>query len=88
MHGYGRAQEVRPPIRMVRTVTGPFPACPVIDVPIDTKLRGPCWREEWVNRPRLVREFAGTASVKLVLVNAPAGFGKTTLLALWRSTAA
>ena len=73
---------------MVRTVVGPFPACPVIHVPIDTKLPGPGWRKEWVNRPRLLRAFTGPASAKLVVVNAPAGFGKTTLLAQWRSTAA
>ena len=60
----------------------------MIDVPIETKLRGPGSRPEWVNRPRLIRELAGAASAKLVLVNAPAGFGKTTLLAQWRSTAA
>ena len=60
----------------------------MIDVPIATKLRGPRLRPEWVNRPRLIRELAGAASAKLVLVNAPAGFGKTTLLAQWRSTAA
>ncbi len=72
----------------MRTVAGPFPACRVIPVPIDTKLHGPCWRKEWVRRPRLLRELTGPASAKLVLVNAPAGFGKTTLLAQWRSTAA
>ena len=88
MRGYGRAQEVRPPKRMVRTVACLFPACPVMHVPIDTKLHGPGWRKEWVNRPRLFRAFTGPASAKLVLVNAPAGFGKTTLLAQWRSTAA
>ena len=88
MRGYGRAHEVRPPKRMVRTVVGPLSACPVIHVPIDTKLHGPGWRKEWVNRPRLLTELTGTASAKLVLVNAPAGFGKTTLLAQWRSTAA
>jgi len=60
----------------------------VIQVPIDTKLHGPSWRQEWVNRPRLLSELTGSASAKLVLVNAPAGFGKTTLLAQWRSTAA
>jgi len=41
-----------------------------------------------VNRPRLLRELTSPASAKLVLVSAPAGFGKTTLLAQWRSAAA
>ena len=40
------------------------------------------------DRPRLLSELTGTDPAKLVLVNAPAGFGKTTLLAQWRSTAA
>ena len=88
MRRYGSTQDARPLKRMVRTVVGPFPASPVISVPIDTKLHGPCWRKEWVHRPRLLSELTGTDSVKLVLVNAPAGFGKTTLLAQWRSTAA
>ena len=64
---------------------GPGPA---IYVPIDTKLRGPHSRQEWVNRPRLLSELTGTASAKLVLVDAPAGFGKTTLMTQWRSAAA
>jgi LuxR family transcriptional regulator, maltose regulon positive regulatory protein len=50
--------------------------------------RPPGWRKEWVNRPRLLSELTAATSAKLVLVNAPAGFGKTTLLAQWRSAAA
>ena len=86
MRGYGRAQEAGPPERMVRTVPGPSLAS--LQVPIDTKLRGPSWRREWVSLPRLLRELAAPAPAKLILVNAPAGFGKTTLLAQWRATAA
>ena len=88
MRGYGSAQLARPAKRLVRTVAGPFPARPVIHVPIDAKLQGPGWRKEWVNRPRLLRELSAATSAKLVLVNAPAGFGKTTLLAQWRSATA
>jgi len=88
MLGYGRAQGFRPPERIARRVVGWCPARPVVHVPIDTKLHGPGSRQEWVNRPRLLRELTGTASAKLILVNAPAGFGKTTLLAQWRSAAA
>ena len=88
MPGYGRAQGFRPPERIACRVAGRFPAGPVIHVPVDTKLHGPDSRREWVNRPRLLRELTGTASAKLVLVDAPAGFGKTTLLAQWRSVAA
>ncbi len=88
MRRYGSTQHARLSKRMVRTVVGPFPASPVTRVPLDTKLHGPGWRKEWVHRPRLLSELTGTDWVKLVLVNAPAGFGKTTLLAQWRSTAA
>ena len=44
-------------------------------------------RKEWVQRPGLVHELASAVSAKLVLVDAPAGFGKTTLVAQWRSSA-
>jgi LuxR family transcriptional regulator, maltose regulon positive regulatory protein len=42
-------------------------------------------REEWVERRELVESLAGAAA-KLVLVDAPAGFGKTTVVAQWRSS--
>ncbi len=87
MPGYGRARRAWPPERIAPTVAGRSPAGPAINVPIDTKLHGPNPRQEWVNRPRLLRELTSPASAKLVLVNAPAGFGKTTLLAQWRSAA-
>ena len=72
----------------MRPVVGRSCVGPAIHVPIDTKLHGPHSRQEWVNRPRLLSELTGTASAKLVLVDAPAGFGKTTLMAQWRSAAA
>ena len=57
-----------------------------LDVPIETKLHAPNPRTEWMERPELTGYLART-SVKLVLVDAPAGFGKTTLVAQWRSSA-
>ena len=56
----------------------------VLDVPIETKLHAPAVRPDWVGRPGLVQRLAATTA-KLVLVEAPAGFGKTTLVAQWRS---
>jgi LuxR family maltose regulon positive regulatory protein len=56
----------------------------VVDVPIETKLHAPAARPGWVDRPELVQRLAATPA-KLVLVEAPAGFGKTTLVAQWRS---
>jgi|CZKT01.1.fsa_nt_gi LuxR family maltose regulon positive regulatory protein len=56
------------------------------DVPMETKLHAPSLRKEWVERRELIQNLARTA-VKLVLVDAPAGFGKTTLVAQWRASA-
>jgi LuxR family maltose regulon positive regulatory protein len=56
-----------------------------VDVPIESKLHGPTPRKEWVDRPELLCSLAD-ATAKLVLVDAPAGFGKTTLVAQWRSS--
>jgi len=53
---------------------------------IEMKLHAPVARKEWVERPELIHYLAGTKA-KLILVDAPAGFGKTTLAAQWRSSA-
>ena len=55
-----------------------------LDVPIETKLHAPNPRTEWVDRPGLI-SFLARTDAKLVLVCAPAGFGKTTLVAQWRA---
>jgi LuxR family maltose regulon positive regulatory protein len=52
---------------------------------IETKLHPPAARKEWVERPELVKDL-DDAAVKLILVAAPPGFGKTTLVAQWRSS--
>jgi LuxR family transcriptional regulator, maltose regulon positive regulatory protein len=52
---------------------------------IETKLHPPVARKEWVERPELIKYLAG-AEVKLILVAAPPGFGKTTLVAQWRGS--
>src|SRR3954447_2858747 len=48
-----------------------------------TKLFVPRWRDGLVPRTRLVERLDRGAASKLMLVSAPAGFGKTTLLAEW-----
>lgn len=53
---------------------------------IETKLHAPVARKEWVERQELIDYLAGTKA-KLILIDAPAGFGKTTLAAQWRSSA-
>ena len=50
---------------------------------LETKLYLPRPRAGLVPRPRLSERLDAAATSKLVLVSAPAGFGKTTLLAAW-----
>jgi LuxR family transcriptional regulator, maltose regulon positive regulatory protein len=68
---------------------GAIPAPPGagVDPPIEAKLHAPAAHQEWVAREELLRYLAGVTA-KLVLVDAPAGFGKTTLVAQWLSSAA
>jgi len=48
-----------------------------------TKLFIPAVRPQLVTRPRLIKKFDEIRNRKLTLVSAPAGFGKTTLVAEW-----
>ncbi len=57
-----------------------------LDGPLETKFHPPRSRREWVQRAPLTRYLAGTTA-RLVLVAAPAGSGKTTLVAQWCSSA-
>ena len=50
---------------------------------LETKLYAPAWRPGLVSRPRLSGRLTRGAASKLTLVSAPAGFGKSTLLAEW-----
>src|ERR1700716_4147023 len=54
---------------------------------LETKLYVPKWRRGLVPRRRLSDRLNRGAEAKLTLVSAPAGFGKTTLLAEWLATA-
>ena len=51
-----------------------------------TKLHPPPGREQTVARERLVDRLAPRPGVKLTVVAAPAGCGKTTLLGMWRES--
>ncbi len=53
------------------------------DLIIRTKLRLPFIRPEQVLRPRLLEQIQEGLNAPLTLVIAPAGFGKTTLVASW-----
>jgi LuxR family maltose regulon positive regulatory protein len=50
---------------------------------LTTKLYIPPVRQELVSRPRLIERLNAGLSRKLTLLSAPAGFGKTTLVAEW-----
>jgi LuxR family maltose regulon positive regulatory protein len=55
---------------------------------LETKLHVPRWRRGLVARPRLSERLSRGAESALTLVSAPAGFGKTTLLAEWLAVVA
>ena len=50
---------------------------------LETKLYVPRWRTGLVPRPRLIERLDQGTERKLTLVSAPAGFGKSTVLAEW-----
>ena len=54
---------------------------------LETKLYVPASRRSLVPRPRLSERLTRGTESKLTLVSAPAGFGKSTLLAEWLATA-
>jgi LuxR family maltose regulon positive regulatory protein len=55
------------------------------DAPLEAKLHAPVVRKDWVKRQELV-DYLEAAEARLLLIDAPAGFGKTTLAAQWRSS--
>src|SRR6476659_7303512 len=54
---------------------------------VETKLYLPRIRRSWVGRPRLSGRLLRGSDARLTLISAPAGFGKTTLLAAWLADA-
>ena len=50
---------------------------------LETKFHVPTRRRGWVGRPRLTERLGRAGESALILVSAPAGFGKTTLLTDW-----
>jgi LuxR family maltose regulon positive regulatory protein len=55
---------------------------------LTTKLYVPPARPNLISRPRLTEQLNKGLTRKLILISAPAGFGKTTLLSEWRATPA
>ena len=54
---------------------------------VETKLYRPRLRGSQVARERLTQQLESRREARLTVVSAPAGFGKTTLLAAWLDTA-
>jgi LuxR family maltose regulon positive regulatory protein len=61
----------------------PAPGSPGPAALLETKFYIPRSRRDLVPRPRLSQRLDRGSALKLVLVSAPAGFGKTTLLTEW-----
>src|SRR5580700_6520630 len=61
----------------------PAPGSPGPAALLETKFYVPRSRRDLVPRPRLAERLDRGTALKLVLVSAPAGFGKTTLLTEW-----
>ncbi|MGZ6300487.1 MAG: LuxR C-terminal-related transcriptional regulator [Candidatus Limnocylindria bacterium] len=53
---------------------------------LETKLASPAWRSGLIARPRLVERLEAQSAVPLVVLAAPAGYGKSTVLAEWSKT--
>ena len=51
---------------------------------LESKLHAPPVRREWVARKELVDDLVASADKSIVLIDAPVGYGKTTLLAQWK----
>lgn len=58
----------------------------IVDQLLTTKLYIPQPRPELVRRPRLLQQLNEAAHRKLILISAPAGFGKTTLVSEWANS--
>jgi LuxR family maltose regulon positive regulatory protein len=54
---------------------------------LQTKLNRPVVATDLVNRPRLLNKLADAPNRRLILISAPAGFGKSTLLCQWLNDA-
>jgi LuxR family transcriptional regulator, maltose regulon positive regulatory protein len=59
-----------------------------VDSVIESKLHPPPVRAEWIARPRLVAALERSMSLPVVLLAAPAGFGKSTLVTQWHESVA
>src|SRR5215211_2057752 len=81
--GHGHMARARKPERGLPAKRLPPNGDGVTHPLMATKLYVPKLRRGLVARPRLLQRMGNGAEAKLTLVSAPAGFGKTTVLATW-----
>src|SRR5579875_749680 len=77
-------QEIQRPVPPAFAASWPAPD--YLSTPVESKLHPPDRRKEWVQRHELVQNLIATEA-KLILVKAPAGYGKTITVAQWRGAA-
>lgn len=56
---------------------------PVVDSFLEAKLHRPARRADWVHRDRLLQAMSQVCERPVTLIAAPAGYGKTTVIAQW-----
>jgi LuxR family maltose regulon positive regulatory protein len=79
----------RQPPDITETVDHDVPILPRLDAFLETKLAPPVNRSSWVPRDELTVQLQqSTRNHALTLLAAPAGYGKTTLLAQWLASVA
>jgi LuxR family maltose regulon positive regulatory protein len=62
-------------------------AARAVDPFLEAKLHPPSVRADWVDRARLLRQLEAATRCPITLIAAPAGYGKTTLVAQWLASA-
>lgn len=65
---------------------GPHPAVDQVPLVVEDKLHPPAVRAQWIERPRLLRQLARVVDHRVLLVAAPAGYGKSIAVTQWVST--
>lgn len=58
-------------------------ARPAVATLMEQKLHPPIVRAEWIDRPRLLQQVVRGVAEPVLLVTAPAGYGKSTLVTQW-----
>ena len=71
--------------RALRVVSFPGSRSAARPVTVESKLSPPGRREDWIERPGLIRRLAWSRG-RVVLLEAPAGYGKSTLAAQWQAS--